>query len=358
MPPSESVSVSAVVVTYRQVELTMEAIASLEAQTVPVDEIVVVDNDPENSAREPIAAAHPDVRQLHADNVGYASACNLGAARATGDWLLFLNPDAAAAPDCLERLLETATANPRAGIVTPQVLMADGATVNAGENRIHLTGITWCGRLGEPPETGPARPAFVTTGAAMLVRHDLYRRLDGYCDEFFLYYEDPDICWRAWIAGDEVWFVPRAHVRHHYTWGESKAKWFHLERNRLLSVLTNYEASTLVVLAPLLAVTEAVLAAVASREGWGEEKRRAWASVWRMRGWIRRRRRTLAALRRRGDAELIDRFQATVDTPQIASDVARRAGPLLRAYRALAVALVRRRGPRRVRPGGGAGGPS
>lgn len=334
-------SVSAIVVTYRQVDLTLEAIASLKEQTVPVSEIVVVDNDPDNSAREPIAAAHPDVRQLHADNVGYAPACNLGAERATGDWLFFLNPDAAAAPDCVERLLATAAANPGAGVVTPQVLMADGETVNAGENRIHLTGITWCGRLGEPPETGPARPVFVTTGAAMLVRHDLYRRLDGYCGEFFLYYEDPDLCWRAWIAGEEVWFVPRAHVRHHYRWGEGTAKWFHLERNRLLSVLTNYEASTLVVLAPLLAGTEVVLALVASREGWAAEKRRAWASVWRMRGWIARRRRALAALRRRGDAELVGRFQATVDTPQIESAVARRAAPLLRAYRALAVGLVR-----------------
>lgn len=334
-------AVTAIVVTYRQVDLTLEAIASLKAQTVPVDEIVVVDNDPDHSARAPIAAAHPDVRLLNADNVGYAPACNLGAAQATGHWLFFLNPDAAAAPDCLERLLETAARQPSAGVVTPQVLMGDGATVNAGENRIHLTGITWCGRLGEPPEDGPARPVFVTTGAAMLVRADLYRRLDGYCEEFFLYYEDPDLCWRAWIAGEEVWFVPRAHVRHHYRWGESTSKWFHLERNRLLSVLTNYEAATLAVLAPLLAGTEAVLMLVAAREGWGAEKRRAYAAVWKRRAWMAERRRTLAGLRRRGDAELIDRFQATVDTPQIESDVARRAAPLLRAYRALAVALVR-----------------
>jgi GT2 family glycosyltransferase len=335
-------AVSAVVVTYRAVDLTLEAIASLEAQTVPPDEILVVDNDPSHSARDPIAAAHPSVRILHADNVGYAPACNLGAAQATGEWLFFLNPDAAAAPDCLGRLLETAAAQPAAGVVTPQVLMPDGETVNAGENRIHLTGITWCGRLGEPKEDGPARPVFVTTGASMLVRADLYRRLDGYCDEFFLYYEDPDLCWRAWIAGSEVWFVPRAQVRHHYSWGEGTGKWFHLERNRLLSVLTNYERSTLAVLAPLLAGTELALLAVSASEGWLREKLRAYVAVWRRRGWMAERRRRLASLRRRGDAELIDRFQATVDTPQVVSPVARWAAPLLRAYRTFAVAAVRR----------------
>jgi hypothetical protein len=60
-----------------------------------------------------------------------------------------------------------------------------------------------------------------------------------------------------------------------------------------------------------------------------------------MRGWIRARRRGLATLRRRSDAELIGRFRTTVDSPQIASPMARRVGPLLRAYGAATVALVR-----------------
>jgi GT2 family glycosyltransferase len=333
--------VSAVVVTFRQVELTLAAIASLGAQTAPVTEIIVVDNDPEGSFRAALEPGHPGVRLLQADNVGYAPACNRAAAVARGEWLFFLNPDAEAEPECLERLLEVAAQQPEAGIVTPQVLMADGRSVNAGENRMHLTGVTWCGRFGEPVEDGPARQAFVTTGAAMLVRADLYRDLDGYCDEFFLFFEDPDLCWRAWIAGSQVWFVPRSRVRHHYRWGEGGEKWFYLERHRLLSVLTNYRLSTLAVLGPLLLATEAALLLVASREGWRREKLRAYVSVWAMRGWIARRRRTLAGLRRRPDAALIDRFEATVDSPQIASSVARRAAPLLRLYGTAAVAAVR-----------------
>ncbi len=340
-PRPRGTAVTAVVVTYKEVELTLAAIASLKAQTVPVAQIVVVDNDPAHSAREPIADAHPDVVLLNADNVGYAPACNLGSRLATGDWLFFLNPDAEAAPDCVERLLAVAAEHPDAGIVTPQVLFPDGETVNAGENQIHLTGVAWCGRFEEPAEDGPPRPVFVTTGAAMLVEAELYRRLDGYCDDFFLFYEDPDICWRAWIVGSEVWFVPRARVIHHYTWGSSSTKWFYLERHRLLSVLTNYRLSTLAVLAPLLAGTELALLVVAGREGWRAEKLRAYRSVWERRGWIRARRRRLATMRVRTDAELIGRFQPTVDSPQVQSDVARRAAPLLRAYREVAVALVR-----------------
>ncbi len=69
-------SVSAVVVTYKEVELTLAAVASLKAQTAPVSEIVVVENDPARSIREPLAAAHPDVRLLELDNPGHAVACN------------------------------------------------------------------------------------------------------------------------------------------------------------------------------------------------------------------------------------------------------------------------------------------
>lgn len=334
-------TVSAVVVTYREVELTLAAIASLKRQTAPVDQIVVVDNDPGRSAREPVLAAHPDVLVLHADNVGYAPACNLGAARATGDWLYFLNPDAEADADCVERLLAVVAAHPDAAIVTPQVLFPDHATVNAGENEIHLTGLAWCGRYQEPAEDGPARPVFITTGAAMLVERAHYERLEGYCDDFFLYYEDPDICWRTWIVGRAVWYVPRAQVIHHYTWGSSREKWFFLERHRWISVLTNYRASTLAVLAPLLLATEAALLVVSGREGWRAEKLRAYRSVWARRRWIGARHRRLEAMRVRPDAEILPRFSPVVDSPQIESPVAPRVAPLLRAYFAVAVAAVR-----------------
>jgi GT2 family glycosyltransferase len=333
-------SVSAIIVTYKQIELTLAALASLERQTVAVDQVIVVDNDPARSAAAPLRAVHPELVILEEDNIGYAPACNRAAAVATGDWLFFLNPDAEAAPDCLEQLLAAADRHPQSGIVTPQVLLPDGR-INAGENEIHLTGIAWCGGYGHPPEDGPERPVFITTGAAMLVRRDLYEQLDGYCDEFFLFYEDPDLCWRAWLAGSEVWYVPRALVRHHYSWGLDNEKWFFLERHRLMSVLTNFRLSTLALLTPLLVATELALLVVSGREGWRDQKLRAYRSVWAQRKWIRARRRRFAKLRRRPDAAIIGGFRATVDSPQITSRVAGAAAPGLRLYAALVRGAVR-----------------
>jgi GT2 family glycosyltransferase len=333
--------VSAVIVTYKEIDLTLEAVASLKAQTLPVHEIIVVDNDPAHSIRDAMQGAHPDVLLLNEQNIGYAPACNRGAARAAGDWLFFVNPDAAAAADCLERLMSVAMAHPRAGIVTPQILFPDGETINAGENEIHLTGIAWCGRYQQPREHAPPRQALITTGAAMLVNAELYRRLDGYCGEFFLFYEDPDICLRAWLVGAEVWYVPEATVTHHYSFGTSREKWFYLERHRLLSMLSTLRLSTLAILAPLLLASELALLLMARREGWLAEKLRAYRSVWEARGWVRTRRRKLAGMRACPDAAIIGRFKARLDSPQVPSPLARRAAPLLVAYRWAAVAAVK-----------------
>ncbi len=200
--------VSAVVVTYREVALTLAAVASLKAQTAPVSEIVVVDNDPERSIAEPLAREHPDVRLLALDNPGHAVACNRGAELVTGDVLVFLDPDAALAPDALERMLAALRESPRAALASPQILFADRPTVNAGENPVHLTGLSWCGRYDQPPESGPPRTVFTTSGACHVVRADAFRAVGGYCEDYFVLYDDPDLCWRLWIAGHEVVYVP------------------------------------------------------------------------------------------------------------------------------------------------------
>jgi GT2 family glycosyltransferase len=337
----EQSRVSAVVVTYRAVDLTLEAIASLKRQTVPLVDLVVVDNDPGGSMREPLARHHPDVTFLALDNPGHAVACNRGAELARGEVLCFLDPDAALAPDALERMLAVLDDHPRAGLVSPQILFPDRPTVNAGDNPVHLTGLSWCGRYDEPPEPGPSRLTFTTSGACHLLRAGAFRQVGGYCEDYFVLYDDPDLCWRLWLAGWEVWFAPDARAVHDYTFGENPQKWFWLERHRLSSVLVNFAGSTLAVLAPLLLATELGLMAVAWREGWLDRKLAAYSSLWSSRRALRRRRRAVQSTRRVTDAALIGHFAGRVDSAQLDSPVLALANPLLAAYHALAVAAVR-----------------
>ncbi|MEA2282409.1 MAG: hypothetical protein QOK21_3016 [Solirubrobacteraceae bacterium] len=332
--------VSAIVVTYKEIALTLEAVASLKRQSVPVTEIIVVENDPDGSILEPLRATHPDVIALALDNPGHAVACNRGAAAASGDVLCFLDPDAALAPDALERMLAVLAGQPGAGLVSPQLLFAHRDTVNAGDNPVHLTGLSWCGRYDEAAESGPPRRTFTTSGACHVVRAEAFRAVGGYCEDYFVLYDDPDLCWRLQIAGWDVWFAPDARATHDYRFGENPQKWFWLERHRLASVLVNYEPRTLALLAPLLIATELGLLAIAAREGWLDRKLAAYRSLWSWRGRLRARRAALARVRRRSDADLIGCFAGRVDSGQLEAPVLALANPVLAGYaRALRAAL-------------------
>ena len=327
------VRVAAVIVSYADAAATAAAVASLRAQTVAPAEIVVVDNHPGH----PAAALGLEATVLTpGENLGFAGGAALGARATSADWVFFLNPDALAAPDCVERLL--AAAGERTGLVGAQVLLPDGR-VNAGENPVHLAGIAWSGGYGQPCESGPPRGAASVSGAAMLARRAALDAVGGFSERFFLYYEDVDLGWRMRLAGWDVVFQPAAHATHDYDFDKGAEKWFFLERNRVWTLLTCYSARSLVLLAPLLAATEAAVALRARREGWWPQKRRAWSALWAARGELHARRREVQAARVAGDREIVGRMTAAFDTALVDAPLVRAARPLLEAYRRLVLAL-------------------
>jgi GT2 family glycosyltransferase len=310
--------VTAVIVAYSgtPLESLLAAAASLRAQDMAPKQIICVDQTPDSRFGNALSTADPDVEVLlTGQNLGYVSASNLAASRATGDYLMFLNPDARADPDCLARLVEVAEAESRVAIVGAQIVFPDRSRVNAGDNPLHVSGISWAGRYGQAPELGPPREAMVVSGAAALVRRQAWEALGGFTEGFFMYYDDVDLAWRAWLGGWRVLFCPAALVEHDYTFTKGPMKWRCLERNRWWCVLAHYRAPTLLALAPLLLAVEAAIWRYAAREGWRSEKRAAWLALWRARRALLARRREIQAGRRIGDRAVLARMTPTVQTP-------------------------------------------
>jgi GT2 family glycosyltransferase len=313
---SPAPTITSVIVCYDEdAEQIRAGIDSLLGQTRPPSEILVVDNSPDGSIAERIRGHAPQVTAIAAGhNLGYLSAVNLAARRATGDYLLCMNPDAHAAGDCLERLAEVMDGDDAIAIVGAQILLADGATRNAGPNPLHPTGISPSGGYGKPRESGQPRDVIVTSGACFLLRREAFVRLGGFVEGLFLYYEDVDIGWRARIAGYRVIYCPAATVAHDYDFGGRAQKWFWLERSRIFCVLSNYELRTLFLLTPLLVATEAGLLVVAALGGWLPAKLRAYRGVFELRGRLRTHRRAVQALRTRRDAQLFALFDDRLDS--------------------------------------------
>lgn len=338
-------AITAVIVSYDESPQQIQtAVKSLLDQTHPPAEVLVIDNGGQGerlvrSLGEPNSA----VTVIDAgSNIGYAPAINLAASRASSDYLVTLNPDACAEPDCLERLAALADSDPMILLVGAQIVLEDGQTRNAGANPLHPTGISPAGGHGEPREGGEPRDVAVVSGACCLIRRAAFQALGGFVDEFFVFYDDPDMGWRALIAGMRVVFCPSAAAVHGYAFiRRGSEKWFWLERNRLFSLLTNYERRTLLLLAPPLLLTELGLLGVAAYGGWLPKKLRAYRGAFALRGRIAARRRLVQGSRRRPDSEVLQLFDTRLESsllpppgPALANAVwvpyMRLVGPLIR----------------------------
>lgn len=337
-----SPEVTAILVgTHERPGVLKRLIASLAEQTLAPSQVVCVDQSPDGRFAELAQTPAPDVEVVAlAENIGYPSACNRGAAHARGEFLLFINPDAQADASCVETLASVLRDQPDVAVAGAQVLLPDGR-VNAGDNGLHLTGLSWAGRYGLAAEDGPPRPAAVVSGAALMIRRSMFEALDGYTEGFFMYYDDVDFAWRARLAGWEVLFCPRARVGHDYEFTKGSYKWRYLERNRWWCLLAHFRIGTLLALAPLLFAVEAAICARAATEGWLDAKLGAWRLLWRDRHRLAARRREIQGRRTVGDRAIIERMSATIDSPFIASDASRRMEPALRAYRRLVLGLAR-----------------
>ena len=338
-PRAGAGTISAVLIGYLEdPSETARAIESLRRQSRPPDEFVLVDNS--GDRRHRAVADEADV--LYVDpgrNLGFAAGVNLAARQATGQRLLLVNPDARAEPDCLEKLDAALESNPLASVAGAQVLLPDGS-VNAGENPVHLSGVSWSGNFGGEPEAGGSRPTLAVSGATMLIDAASFRDLGGFHPGIFMYFEDTDFAWRCRIAGREVLFCPDAMVSHEYQFDKGHPKWRWLEEGRISAVLTNYEGRTLLLLSPVLIAAEIGSWLSALRNGWAGQKFAALATVWRNRRLLRRWRSEVQGLRRVPDRELLPEFAPVVETPLLDSGAAGILPGLQRAYARLVSKLA------------------
>ena len=336
-------TITAVIVFYEgEPEEVAAAIDSLLAQTRAATEILVVDNSPGGGLAAKLPGQPPQVKVIApGSNLGYAAGVNFAAARASGDYLVCLNPDAGAEVDCLERLAAVADSDGNVALVGAQIMLEDGVTRNAGDNPLHPTGISPAGGYGEGRELGPPRDVAVVSGTCCLIRREALLSLGGYVEELFLYYDDVDLAWRMRIAGMRVVYCPEAAVTHGYEFSRHGRKLFYLERHRLFSVLANYEARTLVLLAPLLLATELGLLAVAAREGWLSQKLASYASLFRLRRRLRAQRRAVQSSRRRADAEVLALMEDRLDSALLSQGPAALANAFCVPYMRLVRRLLR-----------------
>jgi hypothetical protein len=215
------VKVAVLIVNHNQWDLTRSCVESVLASRGVEVLPLLADNA---SGEEPPAWALslPGLRFVRLDvNTGFAGGNNRAFDLMHGDeapFTLLLNNDAVVGPDTIADLAGLLERNPRAGISTPAIyyagdtdrIWAAGATFIPSRMMFHQR--AYRRRRDLPPE--PVRTSF-STGCATMIRTDIYRRMGGLREDFFMYYEDADLCLRTSAEGWEIWLVPGAEVLHH-----------------------------------------------------------------------------------------------------------------------------------------------
>ncbi len=194
-------------------------------------EVIVVDNASRDGSAPLVRRDYPWVRLLeNSRNLGFAAASNRALKESRGRYLLLLNPDTVLPPGSLEEMVGFMDAHPVAGAAGGRLLNPDGSgqpSVRAFPSfRSSLEQFTILGDLGffrrvrrrylmELFDYSRPDPVDQPMGAALFLRREAVEKVGRLDEDFFLYFEEVDLCYRLREAGFEIWYNPACRIVHY-----------------------------------------------------------------------------------------------------------------------------------------------
>jgi GT2 family glycosyltransferase len=188
-------------------------------------EILVVDNGSQDGSGSEVKKRFPFVRLIENDkNLGFARAVNQGLQKASGRYVLLLNPDTQVKNGAIERLMSFMDAHPKAGISGAQLLNSNGSKQNSIANFPSLATellnknlLRWLSPERFPgKERNYSEPIEVDSviGACMMVRREALDQVGFLDEDYFLFLEETDWCYRMKKAGWKIYHIPQVEVYH------------------------------------------------------------------------------------------------------------------------------------------------
>ncbi len=248
---------SIIVVNYNVRDFLHQALRSLDKALAGVkSEIIVVDNASGDGSVEMLRSRFPKVRLIANDiNLGFAKANNLALKAANGEYCLLINPDTVVQEDTLRVMLDFFRDHPNAGLAGCKILNPDGTFQLACRRSFPTPWVAFTKLFGLAALMPKSR-AFgrynltyldpeksyevdAVSGSFMMIRKQVYHEVGGLDEEFFMYGEDLDWCYRIQHAGWKIFYVPTTSIIHYK--GEST------RRSSLNEIRTFYEAMHLFV---------------------------------------------------------------------------------------------------------------
>ncbi|ETP72212.1 putative glycosyltransferase [Lachnospiraceae bacterium JC7] len=212
--------VSIVIPCYNQINYTYQCLVSIKQHTdfdkTPY-EVIIADDVSTDATREIGFYADNLVIARNTENMGFLKNCNQAAAIARGQYIFFLNNDTKVNDGWLDSLVELIESDDSIGMVGSKLVYPDGRLQEAG-GIIWSDGSGWnYGRLQDPdePEYNYVKEVDYISGAAIMIRTDLWKEIGGFDERFApAYYEDTDLAFEVRKHGKKVVFQPKSVITH------------------------------------------------------------------------------------------------------------------------------------------------
>jgi GT2 family glycosyltransferase len=188
-------------------------------------EVMVIDNGSQDGSAREAKRLFPVIHLIaNEKNLGFAKATNQGLKYSSGEYLLLLNPDTEVRREAIVKLVHFMENNPDVGVAGPQLLNGDGSRQNSIANfpslateLLNKSLLRWIfpnrfpGKERDYPE--PIEVESVI-GACLLTRREAIERIGMLDEDYFLFFEETDWCYRMKKAGWKVYHVPQSKIVH------------------------------------------------------------------------------------------------------------------------------------------------
>ena len=224
---------SIIIVNYNVKEFLQNLIHSIEkASTNLTKEIIIIDNASDDGSVDFIKEKFPQIKLIaNQTNLGFGKANNIGLKQATGKYILLINPDTLVAEDTFEKMIQFFESNKNIGLAGCKILNPDGTLQLACRRSFpgpwtSFTKVTGLSNLFPNSkifarynltylDENKSYEVDAISGSFMMMRKEVYEKVGGFDEQFFMYGEDLDLCYRIQKAGYKVFYVHSTQIIHY-----------------------------------------------------------------------------------------------------------------------------------------------
>lgn len=267
--PRSAPLISVIILNWNGKKHLVRCLRSLQNVLIPKNEVIVVDNNSTDGSQAYVKKYFPLVRLLSQSyNTGFSEGNNIGASESRGKYLLFLNNDTVVKSSFLEILVTRIEKDDNIGCVQPQIRILDKKNL-LDQVGSYLTSTGFLYHMGFKKPFNYSlykheREIFSAKGACMLIPKLVFNAIGGFDEDFFIFFEETDLCYRIWLSGKKILYVPNA-VIYHKTGGDTvdsykyENRLYLSTRNMIMSYLKNFGSYYLLSIFPILVIVHMCL---------------------------------------------------------------------------------------------------